>query len=34
MSNGLPFPLIKADIPAGWEPREYQIAGTDKWEYA
>ena len=34
LSNGLDFPLVAADIPAGWEPHMYQIAGTDKWEYA
>lgn len=34
LSNGLPFPLVAADIPAGWVPHMYQIAGTDKWEYA
>lgn len=33
-SNGLPFPLIKEDIPADWIPVSYQIAGTDKWELA
>lgn len=34
LSNGLPFPLVAADIPVGWQPHMYQIAGTDKWEYA
>jgi predicted transglutaminase-like cysteine proteinase len=34
LSNGLPFPLVAADIPAGWVPHMYQIAGTSRWEYA
>ena len=34
LSNGLPVPLVAADLPAGWVPHMYQIAGTDKWEYA
>jgi len=34
LSNGLPFPLVKDDIPSDWMPIKYQIAGTDKWEIA
>ena len=34
LSNGLPVPLVAADIPAGWVPHKYQLAGTDKWEFA
>lgn len=34
LSNGLPVPLVAADIPAGWVPHMYQIAGTPRWEFA
>lgn len=34
LSNGLPFPLTADELPRGWVPHKYQIAGTDKWEYA